>query len=206
MEAQAENIEHLSRAILEEARAEAEGIRAEAQAKSDEILKRAKEQAEAETKAILAKAGQEAERLRGQAVAAAQLKARALQLEHREKLLDGVFKAAAEKLADIPKRPDYDGIAARLLREALAQLRVAKAEVRAEAATAKVLTEAALKKIAGDLKVELTSGKPLEEGTGLMVDSAEGHLHFDNTFENRLSRLQNALRSAVYKVLMGEKL
>lgn len=206
MEAQAEHTEPLARAVLDEARSEAEGIRAEAQAKADAILKRAQEQAEAERKGILDKAKQDAERLRGQAVATAQLKARTLQLEHREKLLDRVFKSAREKLPDIRKRPDYEKIVARLLIEALKQLRVAKAEVRADTTTQKLLQEAALNKIAGEQKVELEPGKPLEEGTGLVVDASGGHLHYDGTFETRLSRLQGNLRAAVHQVLMGEKL
>jgi vacuolar-type H+-ATPase subunit E/Vma4 len=49
-------------------------------------------------------------------------------------------------------------------------------------------------------------GTLLEEGTGLVVSSSEGRLRYDNTLETRLSRLQNALRSAVYHVLTGEKL
>lgn len=205
MEAQAEHTEPLARAVLDEARSEAEGIRAEAQAKADQIVQRAQEQAEAERKGILEKARQDAERLRGQAVATAQLKARTLQLEHREQLLERVFKGAREKLADIRKRPDYEKITARLLVEALNQLRVAKADVRADTATQKFLQEAALNKIAGDQKVELKLGKPLEEGTGLIVEASGGHLHYDGTFETRLSRLQGNLRAAVHQVLMGEK-
>ena len=49
-------------------------------------------------------------------------------------------------------------------------------------------------------------GDVLEEGTGVIVDASDGHLHFDNTLETRLSRLQSSLRSSVYHVLMGEKL
>jgi V/A-type H+-transporting ATPase subunit E len=206
MEAQAEHTEPLARAVLDEARSEAEGIRAEAEAKAEAILKRAQEQAEAERKGVLEKARQDADRLRGQAVATAQLKARTLQLEHREKLLERVFKAAREKLPDIRKRPDYEKIVARLLVEALKQLRVAQAEVRADASTQKFLQEAALDKIAGEQKVELKLGKPLEEGTGLIVDASGGHLHYDGTFETRLSRMQSTLRASVHQVLMGEKL
>jgi vacuolar-type H+-ATPase subunit E/Vma4 len=206
MEAQAENIELLERAILEEARAEAEQIRAEARAKADAILKRAREQAEAESKITLEGARQRAERLRSQAVANAQLKARALQLEHREQLLERVFQAVSEKLSAIPKQSGYEKIAARLLAEALNQMKVVEAEVQSDHATQKLLKDTVLKKVAAESKVNLTLGKPLAEGAGIVVESAGGHRHFDNTFENRLSRMQNTLRSAVYQVLMGEKL
>src|SRR5215213_8671807 len=116
----AQDIEMLSRAILTEAREEAEHIKAEAKEKAEAIRKRAQE---------------DAERLRGQAVATAQLKARSMQLTSREQLLDRVFKTVKEKLSDVQKRPDYDQIAALLLREALVQLRVNKAEIRADKTT-----------------------------------------------------------------------
>jgi vacuolar-type H+-ATPase subunit E/Vma4 len=205
MKTEVEDIERLERAILTEARDAADQIRAEAEARADAIRRRAQEQAEVERKGILDRAQKDAERLRGQAVATAQLKARSLELAHREQMLDRVFKAAREKLSDLQKRPDYDQIAVMLLREALIQLRVKKADVRADETTQKSLKKDALDEISKELDGEFTIGDALEEGTGLAVDAADGKLHYDNTLETRLRRLQGPLRSSVYKVLMGEK-
>ncbi len=206
MKTEAQDIEMLARAILTEARDEAEQIKAEAQKKVEAIRKRAQEGAEEERKAILERAQQDAERLRSQALATAQLKARSLQLAHREQLLERVFKAVKEKLPEVQKRPDYEQIAALLLREALSQLKVTKAEVRADESTQKALKKTGvLDEISKELKGEFTLGKALEEGTGIVVDAADGKIHYDNTLETRLNRLQSTLRSSVYKVLMGEK-
>lgn len=201
-----ENIEALSRTILRDARAEAEQIQLDAKAKADAIRQRAKEQAESESKAILEHARVEAERLRGQVVATAQLKARTLQLEHREKILDKVFDAARQRLPSIQKRADYDQIVAQLLREALIQLKADYAEVRADDATQKSFKTQTLEQISKELNARISMGKSLESGLGVVVDASEGRLHYDNTLETRLNRLQNALRSSVYHVLMGEKL
>jgi len=38
----------------------------------------------------------------------------------------------------------------------------------------------------------------------VIVDASGGKIHYDNTLETRLSRLQSTLRASVYKVLMGE--
>jgi vacuolar-type H+-ATPase subunit E/Vma4 len=84
MKTEAQDVEMLARAILTEARDEADQIKAEAKEKVDAIRRRAQAQAEEERKAILERAQQDAERLRSQAVATAQLKARSLQLAHRE--------------------------------------------------------------------------------------------------------------------------
>jgi V/A-type H+-transporting ATPase subunit E len=200
-----EDIEMLARAILTEARDESEQIKAEATEKAEAVRKRAQEQAEAERKLILDRANQDAERLRSQSVATAQLKVRSMKLEDREKLLDGVFEEVKKQLDAVKNRPDYDAIAALLLREALMQLRVKKAEVKADESTQKALRKGALDEISKELKGEFSLAGTLDEGTGIVVDAAGGKIHYDNTLETRLSRLQNTLRSSVYKVLMGEK-
>ena len=199
-----ENIDALARTITNEARAEAEEILAEARRKADGIRQRAQEQAEAERKSVLNRANQEAERLRSQAVATAQLKARTLQLERREILLDNVLKAAQQQLAAIQQQPDYDQIACNLLREGITQLNASKAVVRADPKTLRIFTDQVLGEISSDLKVDISLGEPLETGTGVIVDTDNGHLHYDNTLETRLSRLYPTLRSTVYRILIGE--
>ncbi|HVN16714.1 MAG TPA: V-type ATP synthase subunit E family protein [Anaerolineales bacterium] len=201
-----ENIDALSRAILKEAQVDASQLESEAREKAEEIRKHTQEQAAAERGEILERAKQEAERIKSQTMAGAQLKARTLQLEHREKLLDRVFKTAREKLPGIQQRADYEKVAVQLLKEALIQLKASKAEVRADAGTQKVLKQSVLDQISKELNVQLTLGKPLEHGTGVVVDASDGRLHYDNTLETRLDRMQNAMRSSVYQVLMGEKL
>jgi vacuolar-type H+-ATPase subunit E/Vma4 len=200
-----ENIEPLSRAILKEAEVDARQIREEAKTQADAIRQRARVEAEKVRREILDKAQQEADRLRSQTVSSAQLKARTMQLESREKLLDRVFDAAKEKLADIQKRPDYDQLAAMLLREALVQLRVNKAEIRSDPATRAILEKKALNDISSELKGQFTFADNLEEGSGVVIEASDGKLHYDNTLETRLQRLQSTLRSSVHKILMGEQ-
>lgn len=205
MKTEAKDIEMLERAIMVEANEEAAQLLAEAKEKADAIRKRAQAEAEAERKGILDRAKQDADRLRSQALATTQLKSRSAQLEEREKLLDSVFEEVKKQLDAIKKRPDYDAIATLLLREALTQLRVNKAEIKADELTQKALKKGALDEISKELKGEFTLSGALEEGTGVVVDAADGKIHYDNTLETRLSRLQSALRSSVHKVLMGEK-
>jgi V/A-type H+-transporting ATPase subunit E len=204
MKTETQDMEMLSRAILAEVRDEAEQVKAEAKERADAIRKRAQEQAEQERKAILDRAREDAERLRGQGVATAQLKARSLQLTNREQLLDRVFKTVRERLSEVQKRPDYDQIATQLLREALVQLRVNKAQVRADEATQALLEKGVLGELSKELNGQFTSAGTLEEGTGIIVDAADGKLNYDNTLETRLQRLEATLRAAVYKLLIGE--
>jgi vacuolar-type H+-ATPase subunit E/Vma4 len=197
-------MEPLSRAILKEAEVDAQQMREEAKTKADAIRQRAQEEAEKVRREIIDQAQQEADRVRSQTLASAQLKARTMQLEQREKLLDRVFQAAQEKLADVQKRPDYDQLAAMLLREALTQLRVNKAQIHADPATRQLLEKKALGDISNELNGQFTVADNLEEGKGVVVDAGDGRLHYDNTLETRLQRLQSTLRASVYKILMGE--
>lgn len=201
-----ENIESLSRAMLSEARADAEQILAAAKAKADVIRQKAQEQAAAERAEILERAHQESERLRGQVVATTQMKARTMELAHREKLLDGVFAEARKQLQSVERYNNYDEIARRLLREALTQLKPSKAKFQADEKTLKVLTAQVLDEISKEMKTELVVGEPLSNATGLIVESGDGHLVYDNTLNTRLERLQNTLRSPVYRILIGETL
>lgn len=201
-----ESIDSLARVILREVQDEAQRIQAEASEKAEAIRNKAREQADAERREILDRARQDADRIRSQVIASAQLKARTLQLEHREKLLDRVFEAARQRLPDLQKRPDYKRITGEFLREAIVHLKAAQVQVRADAGTLKSLKEGVLDEISRDLKVQVSVQNPLDEGIGVVVDTQDGHLHYDNTLETRLGRLQSVLRSAVHQVLMGEKL
>jgi len=201
MKSEEEDIKLLARAIMADANDEAVHLLEEATAKAEVIRKRAQEEAESERKEILERARQDAERLRSQTSATAQLKARSFQLDEREKLLDGVFAEVRKRLQTVKTRADYGAIAAMLAREALTQLKVNEAEIRADEATRKALNLGELSK---ELNGKFTLSDPLEEGTGVVVSAASGKLSYDNTLETRLSRLQGTLRSAVYKVLMGE--
>jgi vacuolar-type H+-ATPase subunit E/Vma4 len=202
MKSETEDIEMLELAIMVEAREEAEQLHAEAKEKAEAIRKRAQAEAESERKMILDRAKQDADRLRSQVSATAQLKARSTQLEQREKLLNDVFEEVKKQLSSVKKRSDYNAIVTMLAREALTQLKAKEAEVQADESTQKALK---LDDLSKELGGKFSFSGKLEEGTGVVVSASGGKLNYDNTLETRLSRLQNTLRSSVYKVLMGEK-
>jgi vacuolar-type H+-ATPase subunit E/Vma4 len=204
MRADEASLDALGRAILNEANGDVEQIKQTAKAKGDAIWQRAREQAERERKEVLEKAKQEAERVRSQYVATSQLKARTVELGHREKLLEEIFKSAREQLGSIQKDKNYEEIVAQLLREGISQLNIHKAKVRADRQTQKILEQSVIAKISKELNADITVDEPLEEGTGLIVEGGDGRLKYNNTFENRLDHIQNELRSPVYRLLMGE--
>lgn len=201
-----DNIDALSKAIMEQARSEADQMLADAKTKAEEIRKRAEQRAAEERKAILSRVSQEAERIHGQKIATAQMKARTMQLEHREKLLEKVFDEAQKELVGIQQWTEYPEIAETLLREALMQIRAEVVEVQADEKTLSLLKRGALDKVAKELNTQITVGAPLERGIGVIVKTADGHLQYDNTLETRLRRMKSSLRSPVHHLLMGEAL
>lgn len=201
-----DDIKMLSRAVLNNARGDAEQNLTEAKEKAAAIRKQAEEQAAVERAKILQKASAEADRVRSQAVASIQLKARTVQLEQREQLLESVFQSARQQLASVQKSTDYQKTAERLLREGLGQLGAEQAVVHADAVTQKLISGSVLEKVSKDLKTNAKLGEPLKQGTGVMVETEDGRRQYDNTLETRLGRLQDTLRSPVYHLLMGESL
>jgi V/A-type H+/Na+-transporting ATPase subunit E len=201
-----ENIQALTRTVLNEARAEAERLSADAQAKAEAVRTQAQNQAAAERAEILARATQEADRIRSQSGASAQLQAHTAALARREKLLNNVFDAVRQQLPDVAQRADYDQIARQLLREALLHLGADTVLIQADALTRTHLTDQVLGEIAADLHVQVQHGAQLEHGVGLLVQTEDGHRQYDNTLEARLMRLQNTLRAPVLRLLMGEEL
>ena len=201
MNTEEQDIELLARAIMTEAREDAERLHAEAKEKAEAIRTRAQEQAESERKTILERAREDAERLRSQSSATTQLKARSTQLEQREAVLNEVFETVRKQLDAAKGQANFAALADMLAREALTELKATEAEVRADAATRKALK---LDDLSRELGGTFSFGEPLEEGTGIVVSAAGGRLHYDNTLETRLNRLRASLRSSVYKVLMGD--
>ena len=201
-----ENLKVLSRAVLNDVQDEAEQILDQAKTKIEGIKQRAKQQAEAERDKILEQASVEAERMRSQAVATSQLKARTMVLEQREKLLEEVFETAKQRLSTVLRGSDYEKTAQRLLEEAIYQLSAESAVVRADKETMKALSTSVIEKISKETQIKIKLGDPLEKGLGVIAETEDGHRQYDNTLETRLKRMQDTLRSSVYRILMGEAL
>jgi V/A-type H+-transporting ATPase subunit E len=206
MKATDENIKVLSNAVLRDVRGDADQVLADARAKADEIRRRAQEGAEAERARILERASVEAERVRGQVIATNQLKARTMLLEQREKLLEEVFDTAKKRLPSVQRGSDYEKIAGRLLREAIKQLGGSAAIVRADEETLKSLSTSALENMSKETGMQIRLGGPLEKGLGVIAETDDKRRQYDNTLETRLRRMQDPLRSSVYRLLMGEAL
>ena len=204
MSLEQDDIQVLARAIKGEANEEAQHILADAQSRADAIRQQGRVQVEAERKDILQRSQREAENIQSNALATAQLEAQTLKLERRERLLHDIFNAARQQLSSAPQWPDYEQIARRLVREAVVHLHAAEAVVRADTDTRRILSDQALSELGKELDIHLQAGQPLADSTGVVLKTPDGHRRYDNTLQTKLSRMQESMRTTVYRILVGE--
>jgi V/A-type H+-transporting ATPase subunit E len=205
MRSEEENLQALSRTVQEAARNEADRILADAKTQAEQIRRHGREEAEAQRKEILDRATRDSEHLRSQAVATARMQARKRELEHRDRLLEGIFAEAERRIPEIAKRPDYELIAMRLAGEAAEHLASDSLRIRADEHTRRILTKERLDNLSRKTGVKMQAGPALESGTGVVAETADGHRRYDNTLETRLQRMRNELRAAAYRILTGEE-
>jgi vacuolar-type H+-ATPase subunit E/Vma4 len=96
-------------------------------------------------------------------------------------------------------------VARHLVRDAVTHLGSDNVLVRADAETRKVLRPDVLAELATELGVYMRAGEPLSEGTGIVLETPDGHCRYDNRLDTRLARIQSALRTPVYRILVGEE-
>jgi vacuolar-type H+-ATPase subunit E/Vma4 len=124
----------------------------------------------------------------------------------RERLLASVLARVAAELAALPVRPDTAEQLVRLVDEAVAVLPREPVCVRV-AANRAALVEAVLNaRAAGGqpYRVEAASVTGAPAGGGVIVETADGRLCFDNSFATRI-RLQNdELRGAAAAILFAD--
>jgi len=198
------DLRSLETVITTEARQDAAKITAETESHIESIKRQAHEQSEEQRSAILALARDKAKTLQSQAVTSAQLEAQTLKLERREALLSRVMSEARRGLTGVTEWPDYVNVVCELIREGTEALGADSLVIEADETTRRMLDGQVLTDLEQELAVQLELGEPLERGTGVVIVTADGHRRYDNTLETRLNRMQAALRTPVYHILMGD--
>ena len=200
-----ERIEDLSRAIIEEAHADAEMLRSVAKLKENVVLEAGQKQAEKIRAEILENAKLEAERLHEERLAEVAIKAKIDWLEKREELLNTVFQTVKLRCKNLLESDAYPQALQGLIIDATRQLQTKQVWLHLDSSSRKLLDEKALAENGKNLNVEIHLGDDLKDGIGVIAQDEQGHRFFDNTLETRLNRQMESLRSEVYKILMGEE-
>lgn len=174
-----------------------------------EALRRAQEvrgAAEVEARLLREAAQQEGERhgrRRGaELLAAADAEARLEALRDREALIAAVLERARERLDEWTTLPQPADVLAALVREGLAV--IAERPLVLHVATAsgaifdEVLRGAGFEGVVARIETNLPGG-------GVVVETPEGRLRFDNSFASRMARSRERLRRVVGDLLFAEE-
>jgi vacuolar-type H+-ATPase subunit E/Vma4 len=198
------DIKSLSEAVTSEAKQERERTLTQAESLARNTRDQARADAEVERKRIMREAASEAQRLLEQTRATTRLEAQSLKLERRELLLSNVFDLAAARLSNVQSLEDYRSAAFTLVRDAVEHMdKVGALVMRADDVTRAFFDESTLDEVSSEVGCELSLGSVLEEDTGLIVQSLDGHLAYDNTLQARLDRHRSSLRASVFQILRG---
>lgn len=167
--------------IREEAEKEAEKIIAEAKEEAEEIIRKAKEEAE-----------KEAEILRRQEISSVKLEMKRKMLDVQKRILDEVFESLRQRVKEM------DVETRRRLTETL--LKTASPGM---IVYSRREDEDLVKSIIQELKLDVKYGGYVECLGGVVLESEDGEVRLNLTFDELLNRLYDQKVGEVAKILFG---
>jgi len=195
--------------ILNEAKAEAKAVLADAEKKAKEILQRGTEKAEREKQAILESQLKQISELEKQQIASLNLQARREILQKKEEEISKVFELAKAELTKFPKQAAYEKVLRKLIIESGVALgggelvvKVRKedvAKVKDLATIAKEITKSCGNKCSLKLSKENITALG-----GVILETADGSVTINNTFDARLEQKYRTIRATVAAKLLEE--
>ncbi|MGC8555445.1 MAG: V-type ATP synthase subunit E [Conexivisphaera sp.] len=147
------------------------------------------------------------EAARARLLGMAEIRARGEALSLIDEKSEEVLREAMSRIAAMPRDSDYEKVMLSLLREAADAVGSQELVVRVarpDAALAKkIISRASRTKRFRGVSLKL-SDEVVESVGGLIVSSADGRVSYDNTFEARLARYRETIKSTILGKLKGE--
>ncbi|MCD6494067.1 MAG: V-type ATP synthase subunit E [Archaeoglobaceae archaeon] len=168
--------------LMEEAEKESEQIIAEAKAEAEEILRKAREEAE-----------KESERLRKQEVSSVNLEMKRLLLNKQKELLETVFELTKQKIKEMDSGEKKKLLEALLKKNAESGMIVYSNKD----------DEAVVKEVIKNLGKDLKYGGNINCLGGVVLESPDGEVRLNLTFDELLAQLYEQKMSEVSKILFG---
>jgi vacuolar-type H+-ATPase subunit E/Vma4 len=197
------SIDALRQDILERSRQDIRAILQEAERDAAKLLQDARDQAEGFKAEILKKANAQAEGVRRRILSGVHLEVQRQHLQVIEEALSGIFRRLSEKLEAFRKDPGYGAFLDTLMLEGVQALDAGEIRVVPGDVERALLTEERLARIeaGAERPVRLVlSPDRLPEG-GVVLESSDGRMRFDNRFSSRIRRYGDLLRRTAMKVL-----
>ena len=191
--------EDLLKSVEESAAEQEKELRRKAQEASLEIRERAKKQAESVRLAHVAEARRSAATERNKALYLTNVENKEQLIRTREASFDKAFSLARDRLSGLRAGPDYPGVFARLLQEAVVPLAgqafIVHVDPRDEPLCRKTIEQL---KIAGEIRTDL------EAAGGVVVSLPDNSVVISNTVESRLAQVKERQRHVIHATLSGD--
>ncbi|MCS4541204.1 MAG: V-type ATP synthase subunit E family protein [Euryarchaeota archaeon] len=191
-----------------------EKIISEAMVRANEIKQRAEMAAKEKKKQIVEKGQIQCKLEEQRIIAEAKIKARQLKLNAQEELLNEAFKRAEEQLKKIVEKPEYKSHLQHLIEEAVSSIGSRDLEIvcgERERAVLKqnnfldALSKAISSKMNAPVNLDISSETANKIG-GVIVRTKDRRIEVDNTFEARMQRLKDSLRTKVAHILFSKEI
>jgi V/A-type H+-transporting ATPase subunit E len=187
-------------------------VLSESKQKADAVLSDARKKAEVEAGFIISRGEQEARRESQRILAEARIKARREKVKAQEEVVNLAFKSARESMQKMAeeKGDDYTKVLEELIKESVLSSSSEALEVLFDPRDKGLVTDDSLNKIAQEAGPDLgmtislsVSDEALTCLGGVVVKSADGKVRIDNTFEARIDRFRDNIRTLVAKELFA---
>jgi len=188
--------------IGEDTEKEVKAVLEEAEGKVDEIIKEAQSKAKKEEEEILHRGAREAELAKQRIIADAKLKARKQKLDVKEAAIQAAFGEAEKELQKLGSTAKYPPILEKIIKEAVNSIGSEDMEIMASKADRKILTQDFLNSLSKESGANIAlSPQTIETYGGVIVKAKNEKIEVDNTFETRMARMRDDLRTKVAKIL-----
>ncbi len=193
-------------------------ILSEARQKADAILNEARQKAAEQESSIVTRGEQDARRESQRILAEARIKAKREKVNAREEMVQKSFNSALDTLNQMAKERSVKGIQyadvlIRLIKESAVASGAGSLEVLLTSRDRDLVSHDILQGISRDLesgsgsRIDLRMSEDLLSGIGgVVVRGVEGKVRVDNTFEARIERFRETVRTQVAKELFGQEL
>lgn len=183
--------------IKEDTEKEVKAVLEEARSKADGIIKEAQSRAKGEEEEILRRGAREAELVKQRIIADAKLKARKQKLNVKEAAIQAAFGEAEKELRKFGSTAEYPSVLKKIIKEAVNSIGSEDMEIITNKADRKIVTQDFLKSLS-KFNIAL-SPQTIETSGGVIVRAKNTEV--DNTFETRMARMRDNLRTKVAKIL-----
>lgn len=207
-----ESVDKICERIIDDGEKEIASILEKAQRTAAEILQRAGNEGDRVGERILKEAEEKGGIARRRLLSSVNLEVKRAKLKAREEIITGIYERMEKALGARRKHGGYAGELASLAAEALRVLEGGRFQVYADRSDLTVLRDRVFPELEKIMEkegrgIESLEAIPLERPTlgGVRVGAPGGKVVFDNTFEARIYRLRERIRSIIFDEVFTEK-